>query len=55
MNPTKLANRRLYFNVMFVIEMVYVFRHMVLSLYGSPEREEYLDGLEAEFSQMSAK
>lgn len=55
MNPTKLANRLLTFNAVFLIGMVYVFGHTVLDLYGSLEREEYLDELEAECRQVSAK
>jgi cytochrome P450 len=55
MDPTKLANRLLTFNVMFVIGMVYVFGHCVLDLYDSPDRADFLDGLEAECRQVSAK
>ncbi len=54
MDPTKLANRLLTFNVMFVIGMVYVFGHCVLDLYGSPDRDEFIGGLEAECRQVSA-
>jgi cytochrome P450 len=54
MSPSRLANRLLTFNVMFVVGMVYVFGHCVLDLYGSPDREDILSGLEAECRQVSA-
>ncbi|KAF2789980.1 cytochrome P450 [Melanomma pulvis-pyrius CBS 109.77] len=55
MAPTKLANRLLTFNVMFVIGMVYVFGHTVLDLYSSPNKDAYLAGLEAECHRVSAQ
>jgi cytochrome P450 len=54
MEPTRLANRLLTFNVMFVIGMVYMFGHCVLDLYGCPDREDIISGLEAECKQVSA-
>lgn len=39
---------------MFVVGMVYVFGHCVLDLYGSPDREDVIAGLEAECKQVSA-
>jgi cytochrome P450 len=54
MDPTKLANRLLTFNVMFVIGMAYVFGHCVLDLYGSADRDDFIGGLEAECRQVSA-
>jgi cytochrome P450 len=53
MQPMRLANRLLTFNVMFVIGMVYVFGHCVIDLYSSPDREDILAGLAAECKQVS--
>lgn len=55
MQPGRLANRLLTFNVMFVIGMVYVFGHVVIDLYASPDREEVLEGLVAECKRVSAQ
>lgn len=54
MQPRRLANRLLTFNVMFVIGMVYVFGHVVIDLYSSLDREDILAGLVAECKQVSA-
>lgn len=55
MEPAKLANRLLTLNVMFVIGMAYVFAHCVLDVYGSPDRDEFVNGMEAECREVSSE
>lgn len=55
MDPVRMATRLLALNVMFVIGMAYVFAHCVLDIYGSPAKEEFVSGLEAECKKVLAE
>ncbi|KAI1827637.1 hypothetical protein F4861DRAFT_535846 [Xylaria intraflava] len=40
---------------MFVIGMAYVFGHFSVHIYSSPDREEFVQGLEAEYKEVELR
>lgn len=55
MTSKKIAARILALTSMFVFAIGWVFVHVVLDVYSSPDRDEFINGLEAECRQKSAK
>ncbi|KEY73815.1 hypothetical protein S7711_03114 [Stachybotrys chartarum IBT 7711] len=53
MAPSKIALRILALSTMSFMGMAYVFAHIVLDMYGSPSRDDFVSGLEAECRQVS--
>ncbi|KAI0421899.1 cytochrome P450 [Xylaria grammica] len=55
MDPVRLATRLLAINTMFIITMVYAFSHGVQDIYGSPNHEEVVKGLEEECTFVNSR
>lgn len=55
LDPVRVTMRLLAVNTMFVSAMAYVFGHAVLNLYSSPNRDEFLRGLEEECQTIASR
>lgn len=55
LNPSKLCERLLAVNTMFVFAMSYVFAHCVIDICASPDRKRFLDGMAEECQTVTAR
>jgi cytochrome P450 len=55
LDPFKICDRLLALNTMFVFAMSYIFAHCVIDICASPERKQFLDGIQAECKAVVAK
>ncbi|KAI1377948.1 cytochrome P450 [Hypoxylon crocopeplum] len=55
LNPSKLSDRLLALNTMFVYAMLFIFSNAVVDLCASPEHKRFMDGIAAECKAVTAR